>query len=89
MTDEFHNDIPAAPKEREAERESEIAAGVYAGLTADTGIDEKAAPGRARWRGNAPKRRRRPPRRIRLCSWSCRTCGSISSSARPRGKRPP
>ena len=39
MTDEFHNDIPAAPKEREAERESEIAAGVYAGLTADTGID--------------------------------------------------
>ena len=43
MTDEFHNDIPAAPKEREAERESEIAAGVYAGLTADTGIDEKAA----------------------------------------------
>lgn len=51
MTDEFHNDIPAAPKEREAERESEIAAGVYAGLTADTGIDEKAAPGRARWPG--------------------------------------
>ena len=31
MTDEFHNNIPAAPKEREAERESEIAAGVYAG----------------------------------------------------------
>lgn len=43
MTDEFHNDIPAAPKEREAERESEIAAGVYAGLTADTGI-EKSGP---------------------------------------------
>lgn len=61
MTDEFHNDIPAAPKEREAERESEIAAGVYAGLTADTGIDEKAARP-CRWRGNAPKRRRRPPR---------------------------
>lgn len=88
MTDEFHNDIPAAPKEREAERESEIAAGVYAGLTADTGIDEKAARP-CRWRGNAPKRRRHPPPRIRPCSWSCRTCGSISSSARPRGKRPP
>ena len=42
MTDEFDNQIPAAPKGREAERESEIAAGVYAGLTADTGIDEKA-----------------------------------------------
>lgn len=43
MKDAFHPEESGTPRQKEPALDAEISAGVYAGLTADTGIDEKAA----------------------------------------------